>query len=114
MTEHQLCDQIIEFLNYNGAYCWRTNSGAMRASYTTKSGQAKSYMVRMSRAGTSDILGIYKGHFIAIEVKLPKTIKNVTEAQKMFLQAIKDHGGIAGVATTPEDALSILKSGDTL
>ena len=71
-------------------------------------------MIRMSKAGTSDILGIYKGHFIAIEVKLPKTIKSVTEAQKMFLQTIKDHGGISGVATTPEDALALVKSGDNL
>lgn len=67
-------------------------------------------MIRMNKAGTSDILGVYHGKFIAIEVKLPKTIKNVTEAQKMFLQCIRDHGGIAGVATTPEDALALLNT----
>lgn len=105
MSEKDLCNQIIEFLNYNGAYCWRTNSGAIRATY-----KGKERLIRMNRAGTSDILGVYHGKFIAIEVKLPKTIKSVTEAQKMFLQAIRDHGGIAGVATTPEDALSLLNS----
>jgi penicillin-binding protein-related factor A (putative recombinase) len=96
-SEKQLCHQIIEFLNYQGAYCWRVNSGAIR--------DQKGYMVKMAKAGTSDILGIYKGRFLALEVKKPETRKNVTEKQTEFLETIKKNGGIAAVVTSPEEAL---------
>ncbi len=102
MSEKDLCNSIVEFLNYHGCYVWRTNSGAVE----TKSG----HMVRLNRKGTSDILGLRAdGRFIAIEVKLPKTRKNVTVWQQGFLDMIKQAGGIAGVATSPEEALEIVR-----
>jgi hypothetical protein len=104
-TEHQLCNAIVEALNYSGHYVWRTNSGVLPMEY-----KGKTRMVRMSRAGTSDILGVAKGgRFLAIEVKLPKRKKNVTEAQQLFLEDIQRRGGVAGVATTIEEALTIIK-----
>ncbi len=105
MPERDLCNAIVEFLNYQGAWVWRTNSGMVRAEY-----QGKTRMIRMNRAGTSDILGLYKGHFVAFEVKLPKTRKNVTQAQNEFIERIRQHGGIAAVVTSPEEALAELQT----
>lgn len=104
-SEKQICNAIVEFLNYQGAYCWRVNSGAIRA--TNKYGNT--HMVRLSKAGTSDIIGLYRGIFLAIEVKKPEKKKTVTPAQTEFLESIKHKGGIAFVATSPEEAWELLK-----
>lgn len=105
MSEKDLCHAIVEYLNYNGCYVWRTNSGAIQSEYN-----GKKRLIRLNRAGTSDILGIRRsdGKFIAIEVKKPETRNRVTQAQEEFLNTIASYGGIAGVATSPEEALEII------
>ena len=50
--------------------------------------------------GVSDIIGIYKSRFLAIEVKTPKTINAKTKtkttiAQDLFIKQIIRQGGIA-------------------
>ncbi len=112
-TEKQLQHSIVETLNYSGALCWITNAGQARMKYTLKragpfQGQAREYFVRFGPAGMSDIIGIYKGRFLAIEVKLPERRGNVTAIQQNFIDNIKDWGGITGVATSVEEALAIL------
>lgn len=96
---------IVETLNYQGCLVWRTNAGLL----STGSGSSKR-MVRIGYAGVSDIIGIRRrdGKFIAIEVKRPETKNRVTDIQKQFLDNIKEAGGIAGVATTPEEAVEII------
>ena len=108
MTEHLLCNSIIEFLNYHRHYVWRQNAGM--AKMTDKYG--KSRMIKIGKVGISDIIGISKtGRFIAIEVKLPERRQTVTTYQRMFLADIKSHGGIAGVACSEEEALKIVEKG---
>lgn len=51
--------------------------------------------------GVADILGIYNGKLLAIEVKRPG--QKPTELQDVFLARIKEHGGIAFVATSIKD-----------
>lgn len=63
--------------------------------------------------GVSDILGVYKGHLLAIEVKtdtikdlLGKTIQYKgypTDEQKNFLERVKREGGVAFIARSIED-----------
>jgi penicillin-binding protein-related factor A (putative recombinase) len=63
------------------------------------------------KKGVSDIIGIYKGKFLAIEVKLPKrqvgektyAAGRLSPFQKIFLQDVIDHGGIAFVATSADE-----------
>lgn len=51
--------------------------------------------------GVSDILGLYKGRFLAIEVKVPK--KYPTPEQKEFIAQVNARGGIAFVARSLAD-----------
>jgi penicillin-binding protein-related factor A (putative recombinase) len=112
MSEKQLQRVIVETLNYSGALCWITNAGMTKTSYRLKKGkrkgQLREYMICFGPAGMSDIIGVYKGKFLAIEVKLPERRKNVTEIQNNFIENIRDHGGLAGMATSVEEALEII------
>ncbi len=100
-SERELTHSIIEYLNYQGFYVWRENTGAMEL--PNKDGSSR--MVRFGRAGMSDIVGLRRkdGKFVAIEVKLPTTAKRVTPAQESFLEMIKAFNGIAFVAISIED-----------
>lgn len=62
------------------------------------------------RKGVSDLLGIWRGRFIAIEVKTPKPKKTYpSKDQKSFLQDVADAGGIAIVARSVEDVRKALE-----
>jgi penicillin-binding protein-related factor A (putative recombinase) len=52
--------------------------------------------------GSSDILGVFRGKFLAIEVKRPSNKKR-NEDQDSFIENIRIHGGIAFYATSIED-----------
>ena len=54
-----------------------------------------------SQKGVSDIVGIYKGKFLAIEVKTEKGKLN--DHQSKFLILVKQNGGIAIVARSVHD-----------
>ena len=56
--------------------------------------------------GVSDILGIYQGKFLAIEVKKPG--QKPTERQESFLNQVRESGGIAIVATCCDDVITAL------
>lgn len=58
------------------------------------------------RKGVSDILGIYKARFLAIEVKRPGN--KLTDAQVKFLKEVSDNGGIALVAHSTEEVIKAL------
>lgn len=59
------------------------------------------------RLGVSDIIAIYNGKPVAIEVKSNKG--KLTDHQKEFLQDFRLNGGIAMVARSPEDVEDKLK-----
>ena len=56
-----------------------------------------------SYLGVSDILGIYQGKMLAIEVKAPHG--KPTPAQTEFLKQVQDEGGIAILAYSIEDVI---------
>ena len=60
-----------------------------------------------STRGVSDIIGIYKGRPLAIEVKTAKG--KLSEHQERFLTRWKNEGGIAIVARSVEDVEQGLK-----
>lgn len=105
MLEKGLQTGIIRYLNGHGCYVWNVNAGKIRASY-----KGRQRLINLAPAGHSDIQGVHigTGRFIAIEVKSPHRKTHVTDAQWSFLETIKRSGGIAGVATSPEEALEIV------
>ena len=106
VKEKQLQSAIIEFLNYSGkCWVWKVNAGSIKIK-TSKGTR----MFQGAPKGHSDIQGMTKkGRFIALEVKVPKRRKNVSEYQKQFLNKVKMYGGISAVVTSPEEALEAVK-----
>ena len=64
-------------------------------------------------SGIPDILACINGKFVAVEVKRTKG-GIVSPLQKAQIAKIKENGGIAGVATSMEEFLEILKEGRLL
>lgn len=59
--------------------------------------------------GLPDIIGVHKGRFIGIEVKLPGKENTITDKQAQVLRRIQLAGGIAIMATGPEQVLIKMK-----
>ena len=53
------------------------------------------------KKGVSDVLGIWQGKFLAIEVKTPRTY--ATKEQKEFIEDVRANGGVAFIARSIED-----------
>ena len=58
-------------------------------------------------SGISDIIGCYRGRFIAIEIKRPG--EKPRADQQAYLEIVKRCGGISGSAQSVEEALNIIK-----
>ena len=101
MKEMDVLRSIQLALSEVGAVTWRNNSGVLKnpAGIPVKFG--------IGNPGGSDLIGIYKGRFLAVEVKAAKG--KPTPAQVNFIEVVKRNGGIAGVARSPEDALELLR-----
>ncbi len=63
-----------------------------------------------SSKGISDIIGVWKGKFLAIEVKTKST--KTTIEQDEFLECVKKAGGIAIVARSLADVENVLNRGN--
>lgn len=62
--------------------------------------------------GGSDLVGMWQGFFVGIEVKRPGARAEPVRLaeQTNFIRAIKEGGGKAGFATSPEEAEDIIRS----
>ncbi len=105
LSEHSIQSKIWDYLRYRNITVWRINVGA--AKYEKKNGSLS--FVRFGVPGMSDLIGIFQGKFLAIEVKRPSCIKRVTPAQQAFLDQVNGAGGLAFVATSIEDVEEKLK-----
>lgn len=105
MSEHDLQNAIFDLLVYNGWLVVRINSGAAVG--------ANNGIKRFIRfvtwqvlgmgkqsAGVSDLLAFRDGVLLAIEVKRPG--KKASDAQREFLQAVRDRDGMTLVADSVE------------
>lgn len=65
----------------------------------------------LGNPGGSDLIGIYRGRFLAIEVKVPgaRTEAKRLLCQDNFIRVIKESGGIAGFAHSPEEAEAVIR-----
>lgn len=63
------------------------------------------------RIGLPDVVGLYRGTFIGIEVKLPGKERNLTAIQQLMLKHITDAGGIGEMVTSVEQAEEVVFGG---
>ena len=99
-TEKHIEQSILQYLEFlPGCYAWKSVTAGY---FDTKTKTFKRQRSKYAINGVSDILGVYQGKFLAIEVKTPQN-KVRTEEQTHFLEMIKRHGGIAFFATSIED-----------
>lgn len=100
-SEKEIQRDILAYLAMRkDVFAWQNDSVGI---FDTKK---QIFRKRVGILGTSDILGIYKGRFLAIEVKSAKG--RLSEHQKTFLENVKLHGGIAIVARSIEDVISAI------
>jgi len=88
MKEQDIQRKIIKYLEANGAYVVK--------------------VVSATKSGVPDILACIKGQFVAIEVKTPKTINNVSRLQKYNLATIEAAGGKTIIAKSLEDVKGLI------
>ena len=99
MKEQNVQAACLVALSRAGCLVWRQDTGAYRA----KSGALVRYGLCV---GSSDIIGIAPdGRFLAVEVKTDTG--RATEAQHRFIAAVRQAGGRAGIARSPDDAVRI-------
>jgi penicillin-binding protein-related factor A (putative recombinase) len=99
IKESDIQRSILEYLSCNhDGFFWKVNNGGV---YDPVRGHFRKHNSRFTPKGISDIIGIYKGKLIAIEVKSAKG--TATKEQKEFLKNIAEQGGVAFIARSVED-----------
>ncbi len=63
--------------------------------------------------GIPDLLGCYRGRFVALEVKLDHRSK-ASPSQRLQLARITEAKGFSAVVRSPEDALEVIEQIDAL
>lgn len=103
--EQEIKNSILEWFDYQtDAMVWPNDSVGI---FDVRKGVFRKKKSRFHRNGVADILGIWKGQPLAIEVKTKKGV--VSEEQKAFLLDFTSHGGIAFVARCLQDVIDELK-----
>lgn len=77
-TEHDIQKEILDYLEGRGVFHWRNNTG-------------RRGNVSYGYPGSPDIICIYRGRFIGIEVKDDTGV--MSDAQKEFMRRCIDNGG---------------------
>lgn len=99
--EKILQDAVLKYLHARGIFCWaQKNAG-------TFDPVKKIFRRNTTMKGVSDILGLLPndGRMLAIELKAKTP---VSPEQKVFLEKVKQDGGISGVARCLEDVMEII------
>lgn len=92
----------------------KPESRIVKKIYTMLQGQFPGFYFKThgglyQRVGLPDLIGVHKGMFIAIEVKCPGKEHTLTKNQIKTLKLIKSSGGIAFMATSPEEVKKLLR-----
>ena len=84
-----LTNQVIDYIYRNGGYAWRASSTGV---FDSSAGKWRA----SAKKGVSDVLAVYAGHILAIEVKIGKD--RLSEEQQGFLRNVENAGGLTYVA----------------
>ena len=108
-SEGILLKSVMQLLQAHGFQVFRRNTGAVRATYTTKDGIARERFVRFSKPGAADIYGwqLLTGRHIEVEVK--RSGQKPSAVQLEWLTHAKEDGCIAFWCDSMEGAIKGLK-----
>lgn len=96
---------ILEYLNtLSDGFFWKNNSVGV---YDPVKKIYRKSRNKFAINGVSDILGCWRGKFVAIEVKSKRG--RLTDGQQSFLMRIQENGGIAFVARGVNEVKEKLK-----
>lgn len=94
-TEKETQKAILEYLDVRGIFHYRQNSGAYKA--------AHGGFIRYGTKGAPDIVAVFRGKYIGIEVKDIKGRLN--DNQKDFCKLLEAAGGIYMIARDIDDVI---------
>jgi hypothetical protein len=102
--EKQIQNEILDYLN-RLPHCkaWQTQSGAIYDP-TRKTFRKPP---KWAPVGVADIIGIWHGYFLAIEVKRPGG--RISEHQKQWLSDMVERGAIGMIAYSLSDVVTLLE-----
>lgn len=96
--------EILDFLTSIGWFVWKNKS---MGTFDPVRNIYRKSRNKHSINGTSDILGLVGGRFLAIEVKSESG--KATDDQRVFIARVNQEGGIAFVTRSLENALEQLQ-----
>lgn len=91
-TEQQIQSKMTKYLESQGAYAVK--------------------VVAASKSGVPDILACYRGRFLGIEVKTPRTQGNTSKLQDYNLEIIEEAEGYSLVAWEVDQLIDLLQKVD--
>lgn len=98
--EKDIEKSILQYLDcLPGCFAWKNVTAGY---FDTKTKTFKKQRNKYAINGVSDIIGVYKGNFLAIEVKRPSNKARPIE-QVLFIDHVNKHGGTAFFATSIDD-----------
>ena len=105
-TEKSIENSILKYLNFlPNCFAWKNNSVGIFDPIRKVYRKPKSpYLIN----GVSDIVGIYNGKPLFLEVKRTKAPSSVSPDQIKFLKRTKELGAISGVVTSVDDVKLLL------
>lgn len=100
MTESQLQDRVRLILGADPACVfWRNNVGLA---------EMRGYKVRFGLAeGSADLIGLFRGRFIAVEIKTPTGRQS--PAQRQWQGVVELHQGLYYLVRSEDDARALLQ-----
>ena len=104
-SENEVLKSICQYLTLKHIFFYRNNN---TPTYDKK---RKTYraMPKYSIKGVSDLVGIYKGKPLYIEVKKLKPKTYPSKEQKIFIKRVNEEGGLAFIARSIDDVIFNLK-----
>lgn len=99
MTESQLMDRVRLVLGADpAAVFWRNNTGVA---------ETRGYTIRYGLGnGSADLIGLFRGRFVAVEVKTPAGRQS--EDQKRWQSLVESKHGIYAIVRSEDDARDLL------
>jgi hypothetical protein len=110
VPERDILSQILGGLLLHPLVAHIERINVMAGRLCGKDGKPSSRFMRSCKKGRVDLDGFTKnGRVIAIEVKRPSTRGQLTAEQIDYLRQVRMSGGLAGVATSVQEAVAIVE-----